>query len=293
MKHGMVKAFAAILVLLIMNAAAWAFDYAQYQQADLDKLVNDQTWAKDVRETMSLKVFPPTRLKFMVTLDKQGYPCSGKTLEVVLNMLGAGDLLKQYPVNHCIEVKTAGGVMVKMFIHDELVPYMAEEVAVGDAFIMYCDYLFWDIDGPGLLVRDFHPAFNYAQYQETDLDTLVNDQTWAKDVRETMSLKVFEPAKLKFKVTLEKHGYACSNGSLKAALNLLGAGHILDQAPVNNCIEVKTAGGAIVKMYIQDTLAPYLKDEIKIGEPLVIYCNYIFWDIDGPGILVNEFEAVE
>ena len=135
-------------------------------------------------------------------------------------------------------------------------------------------------------------AFDYTRYKEADLDVIVNDKTWVKEAP-SMSLTLLEPTKLKFLVTLENPAYPCSNGVLQAAMNMLGAGEILKQVPINSCVEVKTQGGAIVKMFIQDVLVDYLAEEVKPGEKLILYCDYLFWNANGPGILVNEFEAVD
>lgn len=65
----------------------------------------------------------------------------------------------------------------------------------------------------------------------------------------------------------------------------------VDTLPISKCIKVKTAQGNSSTLYIQDQVAEYLPKEIPLGGVLRVFVDYIFIGSEGPGILLNEFQA--
>jgi hypothetical protein len=131
-------------------------------------------------------------------------------------------------------------------------------------------------------------GFDYDQYKRGDMDSLMQLPKAAEGVR------VVAPQKIRFQVTLSGYGKTCDTGFLKKAMIMVGAPKdVVERTKISKCITVKTAKGASVSLFIQDQVAEYLPSEIKLGEKIEIFCDYLYIGKTGPGILVSEFQKIE
>jgi len=127
-------------------------------------------------------------------------------------------------------------------------------------------------------------GFDYDRYKQGDLDDL------RKLYKTETAVKVVAPQKLRFQVVLSGYGETCNTGFLKRAMIMAGAPkEILERTPMSKCITVKSAKGAAVSLFIQDKVADYLPREVKLGENIEVFCDFLYIGKTGPGLLVSEF----
>ena len=65
---------------------------------------------------------------------------------------------------------------------------------------------------------------------------------------------------------------------------------LAEQTQISKCITIKSAKGATAQLFIQDKVAEYLPREVKLGEYIEIFCDFLYVGSTGPGLLVNEFK---
>ncbi|MDR1922145.1 MAG: hypothetical protein LBS31_10465 [Candidatus Adiutrix sp.] len=134
-------------------------------------------------------------------------------------------------------------------------------------------------------------AFNFDQYQPGDLDAVWNDARFEGEDSE--GLVIFQPQKLRLEARLNRQAYPCPTGVMKTALTMLGLPpEALTEMPISRCLEVSAPSGRPVVLYIQDVLAEPLSREIPSGGRIILFCDYIFRSSRGPGLLLNEFQAL-
>ncbi len=131
-------------------------------------------------------------------------------------------------------------------------------------------------------------GFDYDRYKQGDIDSLMQLPKAEEGVR------VVAPQKLRFQVVLSEYGQTCDTGFLKKAMIMVGAPKdVVERMRISKCITVKTAKGTTVSLFIQDQVSEYLPREVKLGEKIEIYCDYLYIGKTGPGILVNEFQKIK
>ncbi|WP_247322745.1 M23 family metallopeptidase [Bradyrhizobium sp. 21] len=126
--------------------------------------------------------------------------------------------------------------------------------------------------------------FNFARYQETDLDEFLARP------RPATGFDVYPRSPLKLDVTLASHGGPCASGALNRSLVMSGMPKPdADALQVTNCITVRSAKGSELKVFIQDVVYGFLPNEVPVGDKLSLYAIHVFTSPEGPGLLVNEF----
>ncbi|MBR0780306.1 M23 family metallopeptidase [Bradyrhizobium iriomotense] len=126
--------------------------------------------------------------------------------------------------------------------------------------------------------------FNFARYKETDLDEFLARR------RPASGMDVYPMSPLKLDVTLASHGEPCASGALKRALIMGGMPkQDADGLQATNCIIVRSAKGAELKVFIQDVVYGFLPNEVPVGDKLSLFAIHAFTSPEGPGLLVNEF----
>lgn len=144
-----------------------------------------------------------------------------------------------------------------------------------------------------LLTASTAMSFDFEQYEKGDLDVILTDTTWLEHNKENPStITLCAPQKLVSEIRLATKPYACRTAAITMAMSMLGVPkEVIDEVPITHCVDVYTKGGKTAKLAIQDSLAPYLLDEVKVNQTFYIYCDYLSWSMDGPGILINEFQT--
>ncbi|MGX1322276.1 hypothetical protein AB7M17_005729 [Bradyrhizobium sp. USDA 377] len=126
--------------------------------------------------------------------------------------------------------------------------------------------------------------FNFARYKETDLDEFLSRR------RPASGMDVYPMSPLKLDVTLASHGEPCTSGALKRSLIMGGMPkQDADSLQATNCIIVRSAKGAELKVFIQDVVYGFLPNEVPVGDKLSLFAIHAFTSPEGPGLLVNEF----
>ena len=129
-------------------------------------------------------------------------------------------------------------------------------------------------------------GFDFARYQAADLDAILAQR------RPQSGVDLHRGEPLKLAVTLVAHGAACETGMLKRAMIASGIPKAaIDPVPMTRCINVRSAKGAVVSLFVQDPLVPSLQSEVAVGQPVTLFVIHVFTGRDGPGLLVNEFRA--
>lgn len=124
-------------------------------------------------------------------------------------------------------------------------------------------------------------AFDYARYQETDLDALL-----AKSPP-TSGVDLYPVLPMKLKVTLVAYGQPCKTGMVNKALEM--AGRVNPDVNITSCIQVRSAKGQQVRLFIQDQVSNFLPKEVPLSSSLTLFVVHLFTGTEGPGLLVNEF----
>lgn len=127
-------------------------------------------------------------------------------------------------------------------------------------------------------------GFDFDRYKQGDLDELLQIHKSEKEV------KVVTPQKIRIRVKLSGYGQTCNTGFLKRAMIMVGAPkEFVAQTPISKCINVKSAKGVTTSLFIQDKVAEYLPREVKLGESIDVFCDFLYVGKTGPGLVVNEF----
>jgi len=127
-------------------------------------------------------------------------------------------------------------------------------------------------------------GFNFARYQFTDLDEVMEQR------RPAQGIDLYPALPLKFRVALASYAEPCSVDFLKKSMIAAGIPkETVAAAPIMRCIKVRTAEGRLLPLFIQDPVAKLLSKEVPLGRRVTLYAIHLFTGSDGPGLLVNEF----
>jgi hypothetical protein len=147
------------LALMLLGGSASAFDYSHYQPEDLDILIE-----RKPPEGNGVDVFPVRHIRLDVTLAAPAAPCSvtlatqSKTDFLKWAMLTSGieqEWIDRVAITHCIQVKSAKGKQLPMFIQDVLVDSLAKEVSPGGKMTIYAMLVYFEQSGPGIIINEF------------------------------------------------------------------------------------------------------------------------------------------
>ncbi len=148
------------------------------------------------------------------------------------------------------------------------------------------------------LVLTAGPAwgFDYDRYAPGDLDQVMaekpNCAEHGHEGPHDGEMVVTTPQPWRLDVTLVRQAFPCPAAELvKHALIAIGAPGATE-VPITNCVQVESPSGLSVGMAIQDSLAPYLAEEVQVGQRFQIYAIRVFLSEAGPGLLINEFQAL-
>jgi hypothetical protein len=129
-------------------------------------------------------------------------------------------------------------------------------------------------------------AFDFARYQAADLDDILMQP------RPKSGLDLNDAKPLRLEVKLVSYGETCAVQSIPPAMMMLGfAKEQIDGVQATRCIKVRSAKGKEALLFIQDVVRAHLPGEVPLGSPLTLFAIHLFTTPQGPGLLVNEFEA--
>jgi hypothetical protein len=138
-------------------------------------------------------------------------------------------------------------------------------------------------------------AQDFKGYRTTTLDSVIDE--WSRKTKdEGPGYSFSRPEKIKFVAAMNRLPAPCDNRTLGTVMKMMGFADMLNQVGVSQCIGVTTSGGWTVFAYIQDVLAPGLKTDVRIGQSMVIYADFLAYQVatdrsrNMPIMLVNRFE---
>ena len=139
-------AYLAAILVLLGAPKVWAFDYARYQAADLDKLMEQR------RPQMGVDIHPGSPL-ITVALTSYAEPCDVGILKRSMITGGAPkDMVEATRITRCIKVRSSKNRVLPVFIQDQVAEFLPKEVPIGRTVTLFAIHVFTGRDGPGLLL---------------------------------------------------------------------------------------------------------------------------------------------
>lgn len=128
-------------------------------------------------------------------------------------------------------------------------------------------------------------GFDPTRYEAADLDVIA-----ARKPPVGNGVDVFPMRTYRFEVTLVAQATPCNTNFLKWAMQTSGIEKSqLESVPVSRCIKVKSPKGKVLSVFIQDVLSESLEKEVPLNGKLTLYATLIYFDQQGPGMIMNEF----
>jgi hypothetical protein len=140
----------AAVLSLAATAAAWGFDFARYQEADLDDILAEP------RPETGFDVIPGTPYRLTVDLTSYAAACDARFLKMAMMAVGIRkDKIDALQISSCIIVRSATGKMLPLFIQGKVAEFLPKEIPLGSKVMFYVIHTYTAASGPGLLVNEF------------------------------------------------------------------------------------------------------------------------------------------
>lgn len=139
-----------VMCLLLPLSSAFAFDYDQYKQGDLDKILATP------KIKAGIKMVVPQKLTFRVVLASASLNCNTDILKRAMVMQGEKkEVVDKLAISKCIGVKSAKNVAASLFIEDKVAERLSREAKPGEVVDLFSEFLYLGTQGPAFLVREF------------------------------------------------------------------------------------------------------------------------------------------
>src|SRR5262249_28483463 len=102
-------------------------------------------------------------------------------------------------------------------------------------------------------------GFDHDRYQATDLDEFMGRKLPQAGV------DIYPAPRMNLAATLVSYGQECDTTALKRMMATVGVTYT---ASITRCISVRSAGGKLVTVFIQDKVAEHLPKEVPLGSLL-------------------------
>ena len=130
-------------------------------------------------------------------------------------------------------------------------------------------------------------AFDPTRYEAADLDVIA-----ARKPPIGNGVDVYPMRTYRFEVTLVAQAMPCKTNFLKWAMQTSGIEKSqVESIPVSSCIKVKSPKGKVLSVFVQDALSESLQKEVPLNGKLTLYATLIYFDQEGPGMIMNEFTS--
>jgi Peptidase family M23 len=140
-----------------------------------------------------------------------------------------------------------------------------------------------------LLLAEATAGFDPARYEAAHLDVIA-----ARKPPMGNGVDVFPMRPYRFEVTLVAQATPCKTNFLKWAMQTSGIEKSqVESIPVSRCIKIKSPKGKVLSVFIQDVLSESLEKEVPLNGKLTLYATLIYFDQQGPGMIMNEFTSHE
>lgn len=139
-----------VLCLSGVVSAALAFDFEQYKQSDLDKLLAIP------KVKAGIKMVVPQKLAFRAVLASPKQNCSTEIVKRAMIMQGGKkEAVEKMAISTCIGVRSAKGATASLFIVDKVAERLAREARPGEVIDIFSEYLYIGTSGPAFLVSEY------------------------------------------------------------------------------------------------------------------------------------------
>jgi len=137
--------YLVITFVLLFSKASYGFDYGAYEQTTFDDIYErSDVLVNEHREDIGISIPNPTvKAAFTGKISKMPYECSDEALKNFMKMVGFKT--NQFPpINYCIELESISGRRATFHLQDSLVPYVFEEVDVGEFVYIWVIWAYTD-----------------------------------------------------------------------------------------------------------------------------------------------------
>jgi len=146
-----------------------------------------------------------------------------------------------------------------------------------------------------VLLPSFALAQEFKGYRTTTLEVVINEWN-GRTKGEGPGISIGRPEKIKFGASMRAAPAPCSNGVLQTALRMMNFSDLLKQVSVTHCLTLTSTNGRPVVAFVQDVLVPALNTDLRIGQPVQIYADFLAYQVtsdrsrNAPILLVSRFE---
>lgn len=131
-------------------------------------------------------------------------------------------------------------------------------------------------------------GFDFDKYLPGDLDKLL---TTTPKIRQGVKMVVQQ--RLHFRAVIASPLQTCNTDILKRTIVMQGTKkEVVDKMAISQCLNLRSAKGATLMVYMEDNVAARLSREAKPGTVIDAYCTYLFISPAGPTLLVNEYKNI-
>lgn len=130
-------------------------------------------------------------------------------------------------------------------------------------------------------------GFEFDQYKSGDLDQLLATP------KIKSGIKMVIPQKLHFRAMLSVPAQNCNTDILKRTMIMQGnKKEVVDNMALTKCVNFKSTKGASTSVFIDDKVAERLSREVKPGEFIDVFLEYLYISTTGPTLLAHEYKKI-
>ena len=115
-------------------------------------------------------------------------------------------------------------------------------------------------------------AFNHARYEDSTIEALI-ERAEAFDSHESGQSVLTPPLPMHLHASVESYPKTCSD---ELPHLLMRTVKIPDPPPMGWCMKVKGESGAVVNVWVQDSVAPFIAEESELGQAIELWTLWLF-----------------
>jgi len=116
------------------------------------------------------------------------------------------------------------------------------------------------------------PAFNYARYEASSVDELL-ERAAAFDIHETGQSILTPPRPVHIRAPIASYPQACPDDMPAMLLRAVG---VKEPPAMKWCMTVQGTSGQRVNLWVQDSFAPRIAEEYKLGDEIEVWALWLF-----------------
>ena len=140
-------------------------------------------------------------------------------------------------------------------------------------------------------VRDADQLIANAPKVESVLTTPEGREMFPRGAKSQTAMRIIRPEKIRLQVVLAgKPTPIKTDGTIVPHENALRVIGWNPPPQARHVVSVKTQKGNSLRAHVQDVLVGPLVKEVQAGGKVTLYALLYYYDKDGPGLIVNEFQ---